>query len=239
MVNNIEYLGLNVFEGKLYNKKTYIFWNKTIDTMPVYIQKMLKPFDYGQRKNGFHHSISAFISDCSIEKLNCLIDFVIKEYDIKIDKKIFLQDFIAIADLDKNTHYDPIISFKYNNGKICGVSFYITALKDKSLVFSYLETVKKQLNLSCIPELSQLITDCVTKRYADMFQVSWDFECRYIKQNKIYLKIKNIFELVKECNSMFPYMKEFIEIEDFRFCEIAFVVSENKLNMLNLYFKPL
>lgn len=107
------------------------------------------------------------------------------------------------------------------------------------MVFSYLETVKKQLNLSCIPELSQLITDCVTKRYADMFQVSWDFECRYIKQNKIYLKIKNIFELVKECNSMFPYMKEFIEIEDFRFCEIAFVVSENKLNMLNLYFKPL
>lgn len=191
------------------------------------------------RDNGFDYSVSAFIKDCNTEKLIALLDYGIVTCNLAIDKNRFLDSFLSIADLSYDSHYDPIVSFKYNDGVITGMSFYVSALKDKSLMFSYLESVKQNLSLKTLSRISELITECVHLRFSDIFLISWDFETNVQEQNKIYLKIKDIPNFICKIKPDFPYLLDFINVEGFRFCELAFVIKDAKLKMFNLYFKPI
>ena len=233
----IEYLGRNVYDGKLITEKFYYHWNNEEFDLPEQIKHFLKPFDYGKRDNGFNYSVSAFIKGCTEEKLHTLVDFALNECNLSIDKKRFLKSFLSIADLHSDSHYDPIVSFKYNDGLISGMSFYVTALKDKSLIIDYLESVIQAFSLDRITEIQDLINYCVQSRYSDMFQVSWDFAKQPQEQNKIYLKVKDLPNFLNTIKKDYPYLLDYIHIEGFRFCELAFVINEAKLNMFNLYFK--
>lgn len=237
--NNIEYIGLNIFNGKVLNKKIYFHYDKMPDLIPEDIGALLKPFDYGKREKGYSFSISAFIPDCSIQKINLLIDFAVEKCGIRIDREWLVDSFNSIAMLDSNYHYDPVVSFKFDGTKISGISFYVTALKDKSLMLYYLNVALNKLKLNSVPGLSTLMLDCVTRRFADMYLVSWDFDLNCLVQNKIYLKVKDRNSFINECKKAFPYLDKFTEIESYRFTELAFAFSDNNLKMLNLYFKPL
>ena len=235
----IEYIGRNVYDGKLVTEKYYYHWNNGELVLPNHIKYFLKPFDYGKRDKGFSYSISSFIKICTEEKLNALVDFGVKTCNLAIDKKNFLESFLSVADLSSDSHYDPIVSFKYKDGVITGISFYVTALKNKSLMFSYLESVKQTFSLDTLSGTYDLIDYCVHSRFSDMFQVSWDFEKQPQEQNKIYLKIKDVPNFLNIIKKEFSYLLDFVNIEGFRFCELAFVINEAKLKMFNLYFKPL
>lgn len=235
----IEYLGLNVFGGKIFNKKIYYFYDKFPIYIPNDIQALLKPFDLGKRERGFSYSFSSFIPFCDKLKLKILLDFIVDICDISIDKELFLSDFCKIAMLEKNIHYDPIVSFKIKDGKICGVSFYVTALKDKSLVSRYYEQVKELLQLDYIPKISRLCETSIERHFADMFLISWDFDKSAFIQNKVYIKVRDKINFIMSYKEYFPYIENYTNIDCFRFCELAFAISNNRLNMLNLYFKPL
>ena len=235
----IEYLGLNVLDGKLFNKKTYYFYDKFPISIPNYIQNILKPFDFGKRESGFSYSFSSFIPFCDTVKLKILLNFIVDICEISIDKELFLSDFCKIAMLEKNIHYDPIVSFKIKDEKICGVSFYVTALKDKSLVPMYYEQVKDLLQLDYIPKISKFCKMSIENHFADMFQIAWDFDKSTFIQNKLYLKVKDKTNFIISCKEYFPYIENYTNIDCFRFCELAFAISNNQLHMLNLYFKPL
>lgn len=235
----IEYIGRNVYDGKLLTEKFYYHWNNEELVLPDQIKHFLKPFDYGKRDKGFNYSVSAFIKGCTEEKLNALVDFGLITCKLVIDKNKFINSFLSIADLSGDSHYDPIVSFKYNDGVITGMSFYVTALKNKSLMFCYLESVIHTFSLDALPEIYDLINYCVHSRFSDMFQVSWDFENQIQEQNKIYLKVKDNPNFINTIKQEIPYLLDFINIEGFRFCELAFVINDAKLKMFNLYFKPL
>ncbi len=237
--DNIEYLGLNVSNGQLLNKKTYYHWNSEDVSLPLYLKDFLYFFDYGKRDNGYSHSISAFIKNCNIEKITKLIDYGNNCCNIVIDKQAFLDSFLSIADLSNDTHYDPIVSFKFNGTKVTGMSFYVTALKDKSLMTIYLDTVKSTLSLYKLPQICDLITSSVLSRCSDMFQVAWDFDSKIKIQNKIYLKVKDIQTFLDKIKTEFDYITDYVYIDGFRFCELAFVINNGEFKMLNLYFKPL
>ena len=239
MQHKIEYLGRNVFDGCLIAEKSYYHWTDEELILPKDLKAFLKPFDYGKRDKGFDYSISAFIKGCNVKKLDRIIDYGIATCNLAINKNRFFKNFLSIADLPNDSHYDPIVSFKYNEGFVTGISFYVTALKNKTLMFSYLESVMQTLSLNVLPTISNIITDCVCSRCADMFQVSWDYGKCAQSQNKIYLKIKNADKFANIIQKDFPYLLEFMDIDGFRFCELAFVIKNKKLTMFNLYFKPL
>lgn len=239
MKNKIEYIGRNVYDGKLLTEKCYYHWTSEDLVLPNNIKGFLKPFDYCKRNKGFNYSVSAFIKECNAEKIIALLNFGIITCNLAIDKHRFMDSFLSVADLSSDSHYDPIVSFKYNDGLITGMSFYVTALKNKSLMFSYLESVKQYLLWDTLSGISDLITYCVRSRFSDMFQVSWDFEKHAQEQNKIYLKIKDAPNFINTIKQEFPYLVNYINVEGFRFCEMAFVINDAKLKMFNLYFKPL
>lgn len=239
MQDLIEYLGRNVYDGRLLTEKYYYHWNNKELVLPNNIKYFLKPFDFGKRDNAYDYSISAFIKECNSEKINILLDFGINTCNLAIDRNRFLDSFLYIADLSNDNHYDPIVSFKYNDGIITGMSFYVTALKNKSLVFTYLESVKQKLSLDSLKSVSDMITFLVYSRFSDMFQVSWDFGIQPQKQNKIYLKVKDIPNFLRSIKQEYNYLLDYINVEGFRFCELAFVINDSKLKMFNLYFKPI
>lgn len=237
-LNQIEYIGLNIFEGKILNKKTYFYSNELPDIIPPNIRNLLKPFDYAEREKGFDYSVSSFIPNCTISKIDIILNFI-SGCGVKIEKDYFIHSFCYIADFEKLIHYDPIVSFKFKDNKITGISFYVTALRNKSLGMQYFNIVRDKLNLECFSTISQLISKCIDGNIVDMFLVSWDFDENYLRQNKIYLKIRDVDAFIDKIKYIFPYIVEFSYMKEFKLRDFAFVFASNELKMLNLYFKPI
>ena len=159
-------------------------------------------------------------------------DFGIKFYDH------FEEELCAFQQFNRNIHYDPIISIKYHQNTVAGISYYVTALKDKSLVKEYMEQVISY-TLNNNSELKRFIRKVVQERFADMFQLSWDFDNEGLKQNKVYLKVKNRELFIRIMEYEFPNLKNLSIQEGYRFCELAFVIKNGIIISYNLYYKPL
>ena len=183
--------------------------------------------------------MSAFISNCTIRKIELILNFIVAKCGIKMDKNEFINSFCCIAKLEEEIHYDPIVSFKFKDNKITGVSFYVAALKNKSLGMQYFDIVNDKLNIEHFQTIYHFILNCIDRNIVEFFLVSWDFDANYLIQNKIYLKIKNLDAFINEVEVIFPYIVEFVYMRDFRLRDFAFVFTSNELKMLNLYFKPI
>ena len=72
-----------------------------------------------------------------------------------------------------------------------------------------------------------------------MFQLSWDFDNEGLKQNKVYLKVKNRESFIRMMEHEFPNLKNLSIQEGYRFCELAFVIKNGIIKSYNLYYKPL
>ena len=88
-------------------------------------------------------------------------------------------------------------------------------------------------------ELKSFIRKVVQERFADMFQLSWDFDNEGLKQNKVYLKVKNRESFIRMMEHEFPNLKNLSIQEGYRFCELAFVIKNGIIISYNLYYKPL
>ena len=88
-------------------------------------------------------------------------------------------------------------------------------------------------------KLKSFIRKVVQERFADMFQISWDFDNEGLKQNKVYLKVKNRDSFIRIMEDEFPNLKNLSIQEGFRFCELAFVIKNGIIQSYNLYYKPL
>lgn len=235
--NNVEYWGINIENNIVSNIKTYYVWDERDFPIIPELSVMLKPFDYGLRNFGANYSVSSFIKKPNIVVLRKCVDLISNNYNISINSG-FVQEFCALQQFSKNIHYDPIISFKYKQSEIIGTSFYITALKDKTLVLEYLEQVISYY-LNEGSKVVDFIRRVVEYRFADMFQVAWDFDSTGLKQNKVYLKIKKLDSFLKEMDNDFPFLKQQSIPKGSRLCEIAFVISNKDVKSYNLYYKPL
>lgn len=223
----IEYLGINVSTTQVTNTKKYYVWDGRNFPVTIELAAFLSPFDYGVRENGADFSISSFVKNGDNVLIEKSVDLLKKNCNIKFYDN-FEEEFCAIQQFNRNIHYDPIISIKYQQNTVVGISYYVTALKDKSLVKEYMEQVISY-TLSNNTELQSFIRKVVQARFADMFQISWDFDEEGLKQNKIYLKVKNRDSFIRIMEHEFPNLKELSIQEGFRFCELAFVIENGEI----------
>ena len=236
---DIEYLGINVGDDILLEEKTYYHWYDKSNPLPERLPIMLSPFDFGVRNDGRDWSYSCFIPEASTDDITSLVDYFAEETVIQIEKDTFLPRFFEVSSLLQRIHYDPILSLKYSNRILTGVSFYVTALRKKEKMNEYLETVFGNVDFSKYTKERLFIQEMVTLHYADIFQVSWDFSKDGLRQNKVYLKIKNRDSFIQELLSFDSGLLSFVHREGFRFCELAFVIGPGINSRFNLYFKPL
>ncbi len=236
-MNNIEYLGLSVDNGRIINKKTYYHWDDRTLFLPATLCSMLKPFDYGIREEGPDYSVSCFISSSTHEVLSQIISYLKSENLYIVDD--FLSRFISLQEPCSTSHYDPIVSFKFQNKELKSASFYVSPLQDKSLMTDYLYKVLNDILEHGESKIKQFVENTVLSRYADMFMVSWDFFPNIENQNKIYLKIKNKTLFLQKLSSDYPTLMPYVEVDQFRFCELAFVLKDGFLTKHNLYYKPI
>ena len=234
----IEYYGLSISNGHIVNEKEYFYWDGRELPFPQYLDKYLKPFDYAIRKNGFDYSVSCFIKSVSVNLINDLRRYLINE-GLEINKDVFPKEMWTITDLDNNSHYDPIISFKYCNKRISGISFYVSALKDKAKMLDYLSIVNEFIIRNKMPVLKQFVNTAIMEHWADLYLVSWDFELDGNRQNKVYIKIKDKAKFNTLLMETYPSMMIYIVKESFRLSEIAFYIGNDSELRYNLYFKPL
>ena len=235
--NKIEYLGFNVSTTLVTNKKKYYVWDGRDFPVSTELASFLFPFDYGIRENGANFSISSFVKNGDNALIKKSVDLIKNNYDIKFYDH-FEEELCAIQQFYRNIHYDPIISLKYNQNSVVGVSYYVTALKDKTLVIEYMvQVISYTLNDNF--KLKSFIRKVVQERFADMFQISWDFDNEGLKQNKVYLKVKNRDSFIRIMEDEFPNLKNLSIQEGFRFCELAFVIKNGIIQSYNLYYKPL
>lgn len=236
-LNVIEYFGVNVSNSRISNEKVYYIWDNREFPIDSRLKEFLKPFDFGLRKHGTDFSVSAFVKNVTFPRMQECVYVIKDKYGIVINTDS-LNEFYQFQQIPKDIHYDPIISFKYKSGVIEGISLYVTALKDKTLVMDYMEqTILLLLNPSSI--LASFIRNLVTLRYADMFQIAWDFDHMGLAQHKVYLKIKQLDAFVIEMEKVFPELTCCTLLDGFRFCELAFVIKNKEVKSFNLYFKPL
>lgn len=240
IINNshvIEYLGVNVLNSQIINKKVYYIWDSREFPIDSCLKEFLKPFDFGLRKYGADFSISAFVKNVTFSRMQECVNVIKDKYGIAINANS-LKEFYQFQQIPKDIHYDPIISFKYQSGVIVETSLYVTALKDKTLVLDYMEqTILMLMNPSSI--FVSFIRNVVTSRYADMFQIAWDFDYTGLTKHKVYLKIKQLDAFVIEMGKAFPELTNCVLQDGFRFCELAFVIKNKEVKSFNLYFKPL
>lgn len=235
--NVIEYLGINVSNSRISNRKIYYIWDNREFPIDSRLIEFLKPFDFGLRNHGADFSISSFVKNVTSPRIQECVCLIKDKYGITIDTDS-LNEFYQFQQIPKGIHYNPIISFKYKNGVIEGVSLYVTALKDKTLVMDYMEqTISSLLDPSSI--LVPFVRHVVASRYADMFQIAWDFDYLGLTQHKVYLKIKQLDAFVTEMGKVFPKLMSCVLQDGFRFCELAFVIKNKEVKSFNLYFKPL
>ena len=236
---NIEYFGVNVGNGELLEEKTYYHWTENFNPLPGRLSEYLFPFDVGIRSNGKDLSYSCFFPLSNSDIFFLLLDYFTCDTGILLEKDPFISRFFDVADLIRRSHYDPIVSLKYSNHSLVGVSFYVTALREKARMNDYLDKVLHNVDFAAFQQESLFIREMVLIRFADMFQVSWDFTQCGFRQNKVYLKIKDRESFTRELLRSFPSLFGFIHREGFRFCELAFVLGEGIQSRFNLYFKPL
>ena len=236
---DIEYFGVNVSNGELVEEKTYYHWTENFNPLVGQLSEYLFPFDVGIRNNGKDSSYSCFFPLTNSDVFFLLVDYFTYDTGILIEKDSFIPRFFEVADLTRESHYDPIVSLKYSNNSLVGVSFYVTALREKYRMNDYLDKVLHNVDFAAYQEESLFIREMVHIRYADMFQVSWDFTQCGFRQNKVYLKIKDRESFTRELLRSFPKLSGFIQREGFRFCELAFVLGTGIQSRFNLYFKPL
>ena len=235
----IEYLGINVKNGILLEEKVYYHWNEKYNPLPRDLSEYLFPFDVGIRNNGKDWSYSCFIAKARSDDIAFLVDYLANKIGIRIDREDFCARFFDVGDFLQGSHYDPIISFKYADSLLTGVSFYVTALREKDKMNEYLESVFRNLDFYEYQEEKLFIQKMVCLKYADMFQVSWDFTKEGLYQNKVYLKIKDRESFTNEFAVCYPDLLGFIHRDGFRFCEFAFVMGAGSHSKFNFYFKPL
>lgn len=235
--NAIEYLGINISGSQVTNRKLYYIWDNRDFPIDSQLKKFLTPFDFGIRGHGVDFSIGSFVSEVTYPRVQECIRLIRNKYEIDINDDV-LREFYQFQQIPKEIHYDPIISFKYKDGVIVGASLYVTALKDKSLVKDYME---QTISLLLPPKSSttHFIRHVVTSRYADMFQIAWDFNHCGLTQRKVYLKVKQHNAFISEMEKVFPELTTAVYQDGFRFCELAFVIKDKELKSFNLYFKPL
>ena len=236
-IGTIEYLGFNVQNGSITNVKKYYKWDNRSFPISNRVKCYLKPFDFGIRELGATFSISSFIVESKESTICTLCQLISEEYGILIPAE-FPHIMSLIQQPDYNIHYDPILSFKFNEDKVTGASFYVTALKDKSKIVEYKDIVQK-LVINKADKVSLFITSVVNLKYADMFQVSWDYSASLCEHNKVYVKIKNRDGFLELLSTYFPEIMPFTYHDGFRFCELAFTYNNDKHVAYNLYFKPL
>lgn len=235
--NVIEYLGINVLDSRITNIKKYYIWDGREFPIDSHLIEFLNPFDFGLRNHGVDYSISSFVKNATSARIQKCASLIRDKYGININAES-LKEFYTFQQFLKDIHYDPIISFKYKNGVIESSSLYVTALKDKTLVLDYMEQTISLL-LDSSGYLVPFIRHMVTSRYADMFQIAWDFNRLGLIQRKIYLKIKKLDTFVGEMEKVFPELMSCVHQDGYRFCELAFVIRNKKVKSFNLYFKPL
>ena len=235
--NIIEYLGINVSATQVTNIKKYYVWDGRDFPVSSELASFLTPFDYGIREKGANFSISSFVKNGDNALIKKSIDLIRNHFGIKFYDH-FEEELCAFQQFQRNIHYDPIISIKYHQNTVAGISYYVTALKDKSLVQEYMEQVISY-TLNNNSELKSFIRKVVQERFADMFQLSWDFDNEGLKQNKVYLKVKNRESFIRMMEHEFPNLKNLSIQEGYRFCELAFVIKNGIIKSYNLYYKPL
>lgn len=238
----IEYYALNLWEGVILEHKHYYYWNEkcNMPLFPVNIKCLLNPFDYCRRNGVYKRSMSFFLKREEKRDLISIVDYMSECHKIRIDKDKFIHDFIVVQDFKSGCHYEPIISVKYNDidTEIDGVSFYVSALRNKSNMCEYFSVVRSLYENSKNKDLFRLLEYNIKFHYADLFLISWDYSKCKIAQNKIYIKIKNL-QMVCSCLDTYGLaISDYIWKEGFRFSVLAFVLKDGLLSQMNLYFKP-
>ena len=234
---SIEYYGLNICNGHILHDKIYYHWDGTFNSVPREIEYLLKPFDFCIRKAEYDSSISCFIPNMTKDKFNTLASYF-NDNGIPLTND-FLETFWEMYSQTNDSHYDPIVSIKYRKEKIMGIAFYISALKDKTLMDEYLEQALGIIKEEDTPIIEQFIKRTVLSNAADIYLLSWDVSSNRPMQNKIYLKVKiknAFFQLLSE---FFPEVIRFCNVNQYRLSEIALNISNKRYNCFNLYFKPL
>ena len=171
-IDNVTYYGLSINDAQVNNEKIYFKWDGRNTMLPRYICKMLNFIDYGLRDHGFQYSISAFIIDANRDKLSIIFDYFTDMHHFNLHNEHLLDYIEDLQDSYIGTHYDPILSIKFGNNTISGISFYSGPLNDKSMgILYYRKACQYMTFFNCLP-LKSCIDQMLEKHIIDTFLVS-------------------------------------------------------------------